>query len=153
MTQKEKDLLLQDLCARLPYGVKINFPSPSNEQDVVEKLRDVELRGEDKDILLSTTTWYNIKINECKPYLRPMESMTEEDKEQLHIELCDDIRDEDNGRHTETYGYTIVYHNYKTEDWYIPFESIDWLNAHHFDYRGLIPMGLALEAPEGMYND
>lgn len=30
-------------------------------------------------------------------------------------------------------------------------QVIDWLLAHHFDYRGLIPMGLALEATEGMY--
>jgi len=29
--------------------------------------------------------------------------------------------------------------------------SIDWLNAHHFDYRGLIEKGLAIEEPERMY--
>jgi hypothetical protein len=37
------------------------------------------------------------------------------------------------------------------EDWQ-KVNYIDWLNAHHFDYRGLIEKGLAIEAPEGMYN-
>ena len=58
-----------------------------------------------------------------KPYLRPMSSMT------------DDEDDELNSARMGNYG-----------------EDVDWLNAHHFDYRGLIPMGLALEAPEDMYN-
>lgn len=77
--------------------------------------------------------------------------MTEEEKEELRSEFGADIRDEDNGRHTEKYGYVIVYHKFKDESWYIPFDAIDWLNARHFDYRGLIEKGLALEAPEGMY--
>ena len=64
------------------------------------------------------------------PYLRSMSSMTEEEKEEY--ELLIDCSD-----------YTY----FKTSD-----KVIDWLNAHHFDYRGLIEKGLALEAPEGMYD-
>jgi hypothetical protein len=80
-------------------------------------------------------------ILKIKPYLRPMSSMTDEEKRQYR-ELCDeDIRQ-------LTYVQTV--HpglKYKTSC----HRSIDWLNAHHFDYRGLIEKGLALEAPEGMY--
>ena len=67
-------------------------------------------------------------LSEVKPYLRPMSSMTEEEKAEYHS-LCD--------------SYYGIY--FDTVD------SIDWLNAHHFDYRGLIEKGLAIEAPEGMY--
>ena len=75
--------------------------------------------------------WLNIfysHIEEIKLYLRPMSSMTEEE--------------------STTYEYSFLYSN----DLRIYAEEyIDWLNAHHFDYRGLIEKGLALEAPEGMY--
>ena len=60
------------------------------------------------------------------PYLRPMSSMTEEERKEYQ-----------------------AFFNYDGVEY--PEEYIDWLNAHHFDYRGLIEKGLALEAPEGMY--
>jgi len=124
MTNKEKQLLLQDLCSRLPYGVKINH------QGYIQELTVIVL----EDIIYSG--------HEVKPYLRPMESMTEKEREVYHLTMrkythrlypnsCDW------SDHTE-YCWTIV--------------TFNWLNAHHFDYRGLIPMGLALEAHEGMYN-
>ena len=64
------------------------------------------------------------------PYLRSMSSMTDEEVKE-YKQFLEDI---------EGYAYSIDC---------VP--QIDWLNAHHFDYRGLIPNGLALEAPEGMY--
>ena len=64
-----------------------------------------------------------------KPYLRPMSSMTEEEKKELN---------------------NVLEFQYYSDDSCMC-ESTDWLNAHHFDYRGLIERGLALEAPEGMY--
>ena len=67
-------------------------------------------------------------ITDIQPYLRPMSSMTEEEREEYH-KLCD--------------SYYGIYFN--------SIDSIDWLNAHHFDYRDLIPKCLALEAPEDMY--
>lgn len=68
--------------------------------------------------------WYKVEF--IKPYLRSMSSMTEEEEKQFQdVNL-----------------YELPY----------MVEGLDWLNAHHFDYRGLIEKGLALEAPEGMYN-
>ena len=112
MTQEEKQLLLKDLCARLPYNVVIHCTD--NDTDYKCFLTT--------DIL--NELLYNIEYYDYKPYLRPMSSMTEEE---------------------EIYYNTI----YSTLKFY---EKEDWLNANHFDYRGLIPMNLALEAPKGMYN-
>ena len=72
-------------------------------------------------------------IEYIKPYLRPMSSMTEEEKKE--------------------YRSLQTWHNFHGMSWYSNnYKSIDWLNKKMFDYRDLIPMGLALEAPKGMYN-
>ena len=105
MTQEDKDLLLKDLCTRLPYGVL-----------VLNKDGDVE-----------SFTWQELKEFGDgyipKPYLRPMSSMTEEEK-----------------------GEYQAFFNYDGVEY--PEEYIDWLNAHHFDYRGLIEKGLAIAVTE-----
>lgn len=119
MTQEEKDLLLKDLCTRLPYGV---ICTDNRHGDSRVFYIDIE----DEKVYYTDFDEYGL-IENCKPYLRPMSSMTdEEEKEFQEIKLS--------------------YHF--DEDGYILF---DWLNARHFDYRGLIEKGLALEAPEGMY--
>ena len=160
MTQEEKQLLLKDLCMRLPYGVIIDskkYNEAHYRKHYAQRLILVSVLREEVTCIdvddYPDPKCREHKLEYCKPYLRPMSSMTEEEKEELKSEFCVDIRDEDNGRHTERYGYVIVYHNFKDESWYIPFEAIDWLNKHHFDYRDLIGKGLALPAPEGMYND
>jgi len=121
MNKEEKELLLQDLCARLPYGVFV--------EDGRNKLDDGPV---------IYTANYHPYINDCKPYLRPMESMTEEEQKefvQFHcVKIC-----------------PIVITDMLTLD--NESKMFDWLNANRFDFRGLIPMGLALPAPEGMYND
>ena len=125
MTQEDKELLLKDLCGRLPYGVKVFY----------EYVDDLD--GKTYGYSLTLNTWC---INEfvankavIKAYLRPMSSMTEEELLE-YISLKESIvAIDDTAYFFETY------------------ESIDWLNAHHFDYRGLIEKGLALEAPKGMY--
>lgn len=124
MSQEERELLLQDLCVRLPYGVQ----GISSEGKVSPLLT----RGEaDWDILTSLN--YRIIKHGWKPYLRPMSSMTEyEDKE-----------------------FALIQTDFYVDGFLYPFAAtnmVDWLNAHHFDYRGLIEKGLALAAPEGMYN-
>lgn len=128
MNKEDKELLLQDLCARLPYGVKLLYNSNS-----IAKIKDrIEiLRG----ITIGYTIWFETNYihseydstsgsyEHFKPYLRPMSSMTEEELyEWTHTWIMD----------------TTV-------------EKYDWLNAHHFDYRGMVEKGLALPAKEGMY--
>lgn len=115
MIQEQKQLLLIDLCARLPYGFIIYRLSDnanlkiSNIGDFAHFLEYSE--GE-----------------EFKLYLRPMSSMT----------------DEEENKYNSLNAYEIGIFP-QTE------EAFDWLNAHHFDYRGLIEKGLAIEAPEDMY--
>ena len=126
MTQEEKELLLKDLSARLPYGVKIELTwwvmgegtciNTTLEPDHIEQLLNDEYGD-----------------TEIKPYLRPMSSMTEEEAKEIYLLLfkverigIPDICKEQNA-------ISLLY---------------DWLNTHHFDYRGLIPKGLAIEVTE-----
>ena len=135
MTEQEKQLLLSDLCARLPYGVKYCRDSWNYEWDqemsVVEVLEDI-----DKEGYINYHKVY--KVDDIKPYLRPMSSITEEEIKEYNTAIDKDTIEIN--KTFETPSACMVGLN-----------ALDWLNAHHFDYRGLIPMGLALEAPEGMY--
>ena len=135
MTQEDKKLLLIDLCTRLPWGVKVAIELSEDKYTKAYDLREIDNDSTAK-LRQQVTIWdygfYRSVISypliDCRPYLRPMSSMTEEEKEEYH-KLCDN--------------YYGIYFN--------SVESIDWLNAHHFDYRGLIEKGLALKAPEEMY--
>ena len=117
MTQEHKELLFKDLCARLPYGIKFLRESWNYEWDqelsVIEILEDI-----DKDGYINKAKVYNVE--DIKPYLFPLSSMTEEQQTNLTKFVA-------NGIH----GENILY---------------DWYNKNHFDYRGLIPMGLAIDA-------
>ena len=131
MTKQEKQLLLIDLCARFPYGVKANIPLVDGDERIYTVSFD-----DMKDFVKG---YINIK-----PYLRPMSSMTEGERLELS-KLTDDK--------FKFYLYTtkpeiVCYEKYNYLE---GLKVLDWLNAHHFDYRGLIQMGLALEATEGMY--
>ena len=119
MTQEDKKLLLVDLCARLPYGVQVK----------IEGFNSGILRGID-DSIISTDRGINYPLRLVRPYLRPMSSMTEEERKEFNSS-CVIIYDEIKGK---TILYTI--------------ETFDWLNAHHFDYRGLIERGLAIAVKE-----
>ena len=120
MKPEEEQLLLKDLCARLPYGVKVTFAGYSGE----------EVRTLNSQLLTS----YAIEYRGLKPYLRPMSSMTEEEEQEYHS-LCAMQFDELADANTTIYYFDTI-------------ESFDWLNEHHFDYRGLIPKGLALSTEE-----
>lgn len=139
MNAEDKDLLLKDLCGRLPYGVKINVKDDANGLDYDTSLDLVHLAG------------FGVsESNEMKPYLRPMSSMTEEEKRDF-IEYAGYVVEESvNGRHYEYYLIDIVGDKKNPIGNY---DAIDWLNKYMFDYRGLIPKGIALEAKEGMYNN
>lgn len=130
MTQEEKQLLFKDLCARLSCGVKI-LDIPANvvgDLFLVSTTDTVEYEPADET---NDDTGYQTLYN-IKPYLRPMSSMTEE--ENLKLE---DMEFEMAHLKFTTYTHECM--------------ILDYLYSRHLDVRGLIPMGLALEAPEDMY--
>lgn len=144
MTQEEGKLLLLDLSARLIYGVQINTPRGIFELDAVSK-GIISLKDRDNifsDLIKHSDGkyWFHIITGDYKPYLRSMSSMTEDEKRE-YDKLLDDCEEQDR-----------VDYNITTLVDSMLFFVIDWLNEHHFDYRGLINLGLALEAPKGMYN-
>ena len=122
MAQEDKELLLKDLCARLPYNTKVFF-------SIIEEDEPVELSLSVIRCLESIPLGQNDIV--IKPYLRPMSSMTEEE-----VAEFESITEE------------LLEHGTSEEIWDT---VIDWLNAHHFDHRHLIEKGLALEAPEKIY--
>ena len=125
MKQEDKDLLLQDLCARLPYGVKIAI------NDKVESLQGINIL----DNVAEYGSFLSSDIEEVKPYLFPLSSMTEEQRKEYES-LC--IKE--TSECTDLYG--IIF----TKDYYYDtVESIDFLYKNHIDIRGLIPMGLAID--------
>lgn len=132
---KEK-LLLVDLLARLPYGVKVLIPELRNDVATLIGIDDTcFIVKYDKSIIYCP---FNIVI---KPYYRSMSSMTEEEKETYH-NLC--YEEERENFEFGEWVTRVYYHD--------TIDSIDYLNSIHVDYRGLIEKGLAIEAPEGMYN-
>ena len=150
MTQENKELLLKDLSARLPYNLYVRveeFNVPKNEAItegfVGNYLKDNRCNDYDADGILNELADGCIDI---KPYLRPMSSMTEEEFVEYYNIKYDKVTSRDKWERIDV----GKYHNVGI----IPIdEYLDWLNAHHFDYRGLIEKGLALEAPEGMYKN
>ena len=130
MTQEEKQILLKDLCARLPYKVKGVYARTDIKNMSICEIT-THLYGELEESFNGKEKY------EFIPYLRPMSSMTEEEKYTYRHMLGATLNSE---------GESIMY--VYVEDFPT---VIDWLNAHHFDYRGLIEKGLALEAPEDMY--
>ena len=127
MTQEEKQILLQDICARLPY-------------------LETWVRYEDKDYVVTGYGHGRVSllpsvvssavgpcplVEEVRPYLRTMSSMTQEERR----EYCNECN-------------KVLLMRYRAENHY---PVTDWLLSHHFDFRGLIPMGLALEATADMY--
>ena len=120
MTEADKNLLLIDLCSRLPYGVKVEAETWLEDEGefayVPDKVYSINSDG-------YIVHGYD-EVYECKPYLFPMSSMTEEQIKELHSLMIHD-----------TYG--ILYHT---------IESFDYLYKNHIDIRGLIPIGLAIDA-------
>ena len=121
MTQEEKELLIKDLSARLPYLVKGIYQWKGNES--FDRELTPTVYGELFSSLNSTGDTSFV------PYLRPMSSMTDEEKT-LMATICLKYVSNVEGAVSEL---------------------SDFYNSRHFDYRGLIEKGLALEAPEGMY--
>ena len=128
MTQEDKELLFKDLCARLLFGVKVNN----------EIQGDFEIYGVCEDYIFARTPTSHVdfQVEKIKPYLFPLSSMTEEQEKEYDI-----LRDSVPTYHYE-FGDVMVDDTKLCDNW----KSIDYLNAHHFDYRGLIDKGLAIDA-------
>ena len=168
MTQEDKELVLKDLCARSFYSVKVTVPimsfiegqGPYTEPIELVSVNAVDMTCTVGDRYAQTS---GIKMFDrkgelvCKSYLRPMSSMTKEERIEFSSLLVKRYCEEDWEGHIST-SYCIEIDNVYTDDENgikypssFSMDAIDWLNAHHFDYRGLIDKGLALKAPEGMY--
>ena len=129
MAQEDKELLLKDLCARLPYTVICQFiwtySNETTDGEEVIAIHDDNIKCINTNTKEIQADYYDewVDLEHCKPYLRPISSMTEEEKKEF-FQLM--------GNGTDI----------KRVDFYI---------SHHFDYRGLIEKGLAIKALKGMY--
>lgn len=126
MTPEDKQLLLKDLCARLPYGVKVRYKSVEGEGDIKLGYGNIGYVSD-----LGRGWWI-----ECKPYLRPMSSMSDEEKKKYN-QFVKGLHGLD-GRVTPL----------KFCEERDLCKCFDWLNAHHFDYCGLIKKDLAIAVTE-----
>ena len=132
MTKNEKDLLLKDLCARVPYGVWIE----AKLKDCLFSAKCMLNPRNAGDITLIEIGQYDF----YKPYLFPLSSMTEEQYWEMqkqsgedcleHMEILKNFRNNTDFSNLPLYEYRVI----------------DWFDQNHFDYRGLIPMGLAIDA-------
>ena len=134
MTKEEKQLLLKDLCSRIPYRTFVQLnPGAYNKPETCIL---TGVHGEKVHLNVDSDPF---RIDHIKPHLRPMSSMTEEENEELKYEIELELQalEGEEGHNTVSAAPAAF--------------EIDFYNKHHFDYRGLIRKGLALEAPEGMY--
>ena len=136
MTQEDKELLLQDLCARLPYGVVVNYNNSARPLFNISPTQhfqitlDNGLNGNSNGLIYISL---DVDGAKPKPYLRPISSMTEEEREE--------------------YKHLVAFSGSPNG----AANFVDWLNKKMFAYRtidgkDMFELGLAFEAPEGMYN-
>ena len=134
MTQKQKDILLKDLCARLPYGVKVQCLS----HQIPLKILSINPNG---------VTWvtgdkgypFEVDWSDCKPYLFPLSSMTEEHKRELS-KICNCF--------IHFTDWEIHFPNYEDNNMGNWQKIVSWVYKNHYDINGLIPMGLATDATD-----
>ena len=127
MTQENKELLLQDLSARLPHGVKVDIPDLFiSTKTNVEVLNEI-FCGDDGEFRCNGS---GMLIKHVKPYLFPMSSMTEEQKKEFEL------------------SFDLNYASAYSQELQITVNMIKWLNKNHFDYNGLIDKGLAIDATD-----
>ena len=133
MTQNDKDLLIRDLCARLPYGVKVEYENEIFDVEYVCPMYE--------EVKLDIPETWTIDVSEVKPYLFPLSSMTEEQKKDIFH----------NGKfYIDRRNSLCRFPMYEDDYDFVTMEDcleiFNKLNRYHFDYRGLIPMGMAIDA-------
>lgn len=152
MELEGKKLLLKDLCARLPYGIKCRFIS--SKGDIPSTIVKIDVENEavsHKPEGQSLIYFHFVESGNIKPYLRPISSMSDKEIDKLFdiLHIDKDGNDEDWIKINDVVGIKFFFSSGKWIENVA--EAYDYLNSIHIDYRGLVPMGLALEAPEGMY--
>ncbi len=122
MTEEDIKLIIAEVCARLPYGLKFHFypDKDSKQKEVI-----ATATGYDGDYQCVETSTEGFNVRNIKLYLRPMSSMTKE--EEMHFWCLN---------HNPNTGVDCMTH--------AP-ELIHWLIENHFDYMGMIEKGLALD--------
>ena len=147
MAQEEKELLLKDLCAMLSYDVVVEYEGNNYILETVNRYDEVQLIGCN----------FTISYYECKPYLRSMSSMTEEEKKDLLATivgnegvkyfqvLSDGSIDNTDATIQDPNNFNMHWVNFDKDTVTL---YLDWCNKNHFDYRGLIEKGLAIEVTE-----
>lgn len=171
MKQEDKELLLKDLCVRLLYRPKCHFKYDTSEDDIILKCIDGNIARFDYG-------WYGkfhviIDPQYIKPYLRPLSSITEEEvMEWAKMKYGENSKEVKNFVSWKIFRYDtyctvdikfFVETEYGQQGYSTIFrigsddcesiEFFDWLNAHHFDYRGLIRKKLALPADNMIYSN
>ena len=127
MTQEDKELLMKDLCARLPYGVMLSIThNEYTDETFNARLSDIDYCGEIKVRYGFEEYEQVFSLEQIKPYLFPLSSMTEE--QSIYMEKN-----------------KLIIASSETEVIMNPY-GYDFLNKNHFDYRGLIEKGLAIDA-------
>lgn len=135
MTQEKKDLLIKDLCTRLPYGVRIAYRC-----NHIHELRAILKNGLVMIADIITNEYVTRSVENIIPYLFPLSNMTEEQYYEMqsisgkdcmeHMEVEKEWRNNSQFNHLPLYQHRVI----------------EFFHKHHFDYRGLIPMGLANDA-------
>ena len=135
MTQEDKELLLKDLCARLPYDVKIRV------NDKIETVEGINIL----DNIVEFGTYMACDIDEVKPYLFPLSSISEDQKYDFH---CRFIKNDCNFDDFKKFLYNGMWRRklLTFTSLYDIEAIIDWFHKNHIDYRDLILMGLAIDA-------
>lgn len=146
MTQEYKEILLKDLCARLPYFLYVECYNKGKECFIEGRMKQIDFDTSLIEVIppemekykpAAVSTW--AALESVKPYLRPLSTMTKEEEDEwskaIEIELK--ALEGPSGHTVENVASSAF--------------EIDFYNKYHFDYRGLIPMGLALEATADMY--
>lgn len=135
MTQEDKQLVIQDLCARLPYGVKAQYYGSEEEMLTVDTIEAIYTQPS-VEIVIGQ---YGLELDDIKPYLRPMSSMTEEEREFLNRMAL-----ENNLKCIEEEDPQKVFLLRVKQD----VEELAYLYKHHYDVNGLIPSGHAIEVTD-----
>ena len=142
MTQEDKELLLKDICARLPYKMFVKTAKGVGYVYAINTSQLIEL-----SVANDSEYWSEVfNIDEIKLYLRPMSSMTEEERKEL-VHLVVYVEGPRVIKQIKDGGLDIMEGKYQFHS----LQVLDWLNKKGFDYRGLIEKGLALPAHVGMY--